>query len=35
VTSSSVDVLLRDAGRAVLDRLGEHADVAFVSSMRR
>lgn len=30
VTSSNVDVLLRDAGRAVLDRLGEHADVAFV-----
>ncbi|HXV13796.1 MAG TPA: FIST N-terminal domain-containing protein, partial [Candidatus Krumholzibacteria bacterium] len=30
VTSSNVDVLLRDAGKAVLDRLGEHADVAFV-----
>ncbi len=30
VTSSNVDILLRDAGRAVLDRLGEHADVAFV-----
>ncbi len=30
VTSSNVDVLLRDAGAAVLDRLGEHADVAFV-----
>jgi small ligand-binding sensory domain FIST len=30
VTSSNVDVLLRDAGAAVLDRLGEYADVAFV-----
>ncbi|MCI0452214.1 MAG: FIST C-terminal domain-containing protein [Candidatus Latescibacteria bacterium] len=30
VTSSNVDVLLRDVGKAVLDRLGEHADVAFV-----
>ncbi len=30
VTSSDVDVLLRDAGAAVLDRLGEHADIAFV-----
>ena len=30
VTSSNVDVLLRDVSKAVLDRLGEHADVAFV-----
>ncbi len=30
VTSSNVDVLLRDTSKAVLDRLGEHADIAFV-----
>jgi small ligand-binding sensory domain FIST len=29
VTSSNIDVLLQDAGKAVLDRMGEHADVAF------
>jgi len=30
VTSSNVDVLLKDTAAAVLNRLGEHADVAFV-----
>jgi hypothetical protein len=30
VTSSNVDVLLKDTADAVLNRLGEHADVAFV-----
>jgi len=30
VTSSNVDVLLRDVSAAVLERLGEYADIAFV-----